>query len=394
MPTDELTSQVDDEILGSSPGDQRRSGIIAGLAFVLALAALAISALLWLEEHDFGAEASAELQAQIDRLEGSNSAQAKELSELKSQFDNVAQRDGSVDTEALSSSLARQQALIEEIQKKVDSERSRGESLQQALEAVQARLMFAESTLAANAPTALDAPEELELAGVAYLLRLAPERLVIFHDVRSANEALVLADAQIAVMDNPMYIGVRRNIAEARQALTEIDLPNPVALSADLDNVQRQIESLTFGSESAASAPGPDGSVESAGSELGWWARLKASLAGLVTVRRTANREASRLTLDDKDFLRQALWMQIEGARLALMRHDQATWDDSLSRARSALGRWFDESSAEYRAVYEGLDGLSQLNIAPELPDISGPWAQLQQLRQARPAPLPPEGPE
>jgi uroporphyrin-3 C-methyltransferase len=113
-----------------------------------------------------------------------------------------------------------------------------------------------------------------------------------------------------------------------------------------------------------------------------------------VTVRRSAEGEASRLTLEDKDFLRQGLWMQIESARLALMRHDQGSWDDSLSRARSVLERWFDDSSAEYRSVYGELAELLQLNIAPEMPDISGPWMQLQQLRQARPAPALPEGQE
>jgi uncharacterized protein HemX len=53
----------------------------------------------------------------------------------------------------------------------------------------------------------------------------------------------------------------------------------------------------------------------------------------------------------------------------------------------AALDRWFDEASPEYRAVYSELERLLQLSISPDLPDITGPWAQLEILRQLSPMP-------
>jgi uncharacterized protein HemX len=72
------------------------------------------------------------------------------------------------------------------------------------------------------------------------------------------------------------------------------------------------------------------------------------------------------------------------------MRHDQESWQDTLSRADDALGRWFDPSTEEFGSVKDELSALSGLSISPELPDISGPWAQLQLIRQAGSIPVAP----
>jgi uroporphyrin-3 C-methyltransferase len=248
---------------------------------------------------------------------------------------------------------------------------------------MQARLIAAEAAAVARPPSRPDTAQQLDLAEVGYLLRLAPERLALFHDLRSADQALELADARLQAMDNPMHIALRQQIADARRALSATSVPNPVAISADLDAVQANLAGLTFGGEAGA----VQAATETAPAEIGWWARLKRSMASLVTVRRQTEEANSRLTLDDKDMLRQGLWLQVEGARLALMRHDQAGWQDTLGRAMAALDRWFDEASPEYRAVYSELERLLQLSISPDLPDITGPWAQLEILRQLSPMP-------
>ena len=46
----------------------------------------------------------------------------------------------------------------------------------------------------------------------------------------------------------------------------------------------------------------------------------------LVKVRRRLDKDLE-LILEDKDFLRQGLWLQLESARLALIRRDGMAWD-------------------------------------------------------------------
>lgn len=391
MPTDDLMP-LEDELLEPQPRKTRSGGLLAGLAILLALGAAALSGWLWWQARDTDGAADMALQARLDSLQQRQNRQAQDLAALQSRLDESSE--SAVDAQALESGLAEQRARSRSLEQELEAQASHARNLQQAIEAMQARLMAVESGLAAQAPAAADAPARLELAGVDFLLRFAPQRLTLFHDIRTADQALALADAQLEAMDNPLHIGLRQRIADARQALAETTLPNPVEISARLDAVQGRLAQLSFG-ERGDEAAVPDGPVtEAGGDEPGWWARLRASLASLVTVRRVADDTAARLTLDDKDMLRQGLWMQIEAARLALMRHDQPAWNDALSRASAVLERWFDPSSTTYRAVHGELEALAGLTIDPDLPDISGPWAQLQVIRQARAAPSAANEPE
>ena len=61
--------------------------------------------------------------------------------------------------------------------------------------------------------------------------------------------------------------------------------------------------------------------------DAGWWESFKQTLSSLVTVRRRVPEDRSMLTLEDKDYLRQGLWLQLESARLALMRNDSAVYN-------------------------------------------------------------------
>lgn len=384
MPTDELTA-LEAESTGPFEDKPPRSGLAAGVAILLALGALALSGLVWWEGRDLHPQDNSQLEATVEQLRQAQSRQTQGISDLASRLDDLAADGAGQKLENLESALSDQIVRNEELHSALETQQSYSRTLQQAIESVQARLMVVETGLAAKAPSGANSPDQFNLAGVDYLLRLAPERLVLFHDVRAADEALARADAQLAAMDNPVYLGLRQRITDARQALADTVLPDQVALSASLDSIQQQLAALTFGGEAVA-VPLAD----SNDAETGWWQRLKASLAGLVTVRRNVDDADSRLTLEDKDLLRQGLWMQIEGARLALMRNDQASWQGTLTRAGDVLNRWFDTSSEAYASIDNQLKELSAISVAPVFPDISAPWAQLQLIRQASPIPVAP----
>lgn len=386
MATDDLMALDDDprDDLRDDHGDKPpRSGGLAALAILLALVAVVLSTWAWWEGREGQADPGSNVRDRLDAMQEVVDSQTRDLAALGERVEAAPERGDGVDTAALQRLQAEQRSSVRALQQELETQQSHARALQQAIEALQARLMTAEINLAAKVPVQREGPGQLDLAGVGYLLRLAPERLALYHDIQSADDALAAADAQLAAMDNPMYIGLRQHIAGARQALADTDLPNPVELSARLDAVQARLAGLGFGAKAAA--PGDDaGAGEEPQSDPGWWARLKASLGGLVTVRRSTTGAESRLTLDDKDLLRQGLWLQIEGARLALMRHDQQAWDAALKRVGDVLDRWFDASSSDFQSARDEVAALSQVKIAPELPDISAPWTQLRVIREAR----------
>jgi uroporphyrin-3 C-methyltransferase len=272
---------------------------------------------------------------------------------------------------------------FERLNQAVNEQLAVSRSLQMAGEALQRRLSAAESALAGVASRELDAGGELDMAEVDYLLRLANERLKLFHDPVAADETLELADMHLAAMDDPIFLGVRQDIASARRTLAAVELPDYFAISSALDSVQESIAQLPFQGEEQ-----PQSSAAETAEE-GWWAKLKGVFSGLVTVRRSTELEDQRISLEDKDYVRQRLWLQVEIAHLALMRRDQASFGSAIDRVRETLSVWFDPSSSAYGQVVAGLDELQATDIEAEIPDISKPWSTLQQVRQLRSRPAP-----
>jgi uroporphyrin-3 C-methyltransferase len=74
---------------------------------------------------------------------------------------------------------------------------------------------------------------------------------------------------------------------------------------------------------------------------------------------------------------------------MALLQRKQQAFDSSLSKAQEWIATHFDPKDATTIALLTGLAELSEVNVAPELPDISGSLSSLkdylgrmQQLRE------------
>ena len=81
---------------------------------------------------------------------------------------------------------------------------------------------------------------------------------------------------------------------------------------------------------------------------------------------------------DQQLFLQQNLRLQLEAARISLLRGNQALYDTSLQTASQLLRDHFDGSDTGVQNYLEQIDKLAKLNVRPELPDIS---ASLMALR-------------
>jgi uroporphyrin-3 C-methyltransferase len=362
------------------PSEKPRGGGsgLAFLALLVALAALLAAAWLWWQDKSSGAAAESLTRSDIVRLDASVSGLSAQLQELREELES--QPDGADDArfEALQTAITEDRQQAAALQQAMQERATLARSTQSAIEALHGRLVAAESALAGLDARELDARGELDLAEVDYLLRLANERLLLFSDPRSADRALALADGHLAALDNPAYLGVRQSIAAARGDLAAVELPDDLAIAGQLEAIQQAIPGLPFPPASPSVAEGE------APAEAGWWEKLKAALANLVTVRRSTEQESRRLSLQDKDYIRQRLWMQVEVSYLALMRHDQDAFRNGLQRVQASLAEWFDPASSEVAAVAQTLDALLAVDIAVSWPDISEPWNTLRLVRAAQ----------
>jgi uncharacterized protein HemX len=157
-----------------------------------------------------------------------------------------------------------------------------------------------------------------------------------------------------------------------------------VGITTQLDSIQQSILDLAFRGEASVS--------QEAGTatEMGWWEKIKDVFSNLVTIRHSTKEENKRISLEDKDYIRQRLWLQLEIAHLSLMRREQKAFGDTLERVRETLTTWFDSGDSAYKAVNRGIDELLAVKIDVDIPDINAPWATLRLIQGRQPGPAPP----
>jgi len=378
----EIESEISD-IPAEEKKPRRRGSVLAFLAFVFALAALAGTAWMWWQDEIAQDESADKVFTEIARLESADSELNLRLKQMRDEVESLPSDDNSGEIAALQQRLESGVAEVDRLEQSLNEQLALSRSLQAAAEAMQGRLLAAEAALNGMTSRELDAGGDLDLAEVDYLLRLANERLKLFSDPLAADRALELADMHLAAMDNPMYLGVRQDIAVARRKLAEVTLPDYFAISNELDTIQESIAGLPFRGENAVPAE------QEQASEEGWWEKVKGVFSSLVTVRRSTDEENERISLEDKDYIRQRLWLQLEIAHLSLMQRDQQAFRNSLARVQETLSAWFDAGSSSYQSVSASLDELVALEVQVDVPDISPPWATLRLIREGRARPTP-----
>jgi len=352
--------------------------VLAFLAFIFALAALAGTAWMWWQDEMSNAQGEARVFEEITRLETANSELSLKLNQLRGEIESLADNDSSAQISVLHKRLEADRSQVDSLDQTIRDQLALTRSLQAAAESMHGRLLATEAALAGLSTQQLDAGGELDLAEVDYLLRLANERLMLFSDPLAADQALEIADRHLAALDNPMYLGVRKEIAVARGELAAVNIPDYAGISGQLDSIQEFAAELPFrGGQSASQTSAPE-------QESGWWEKVKSVFSDLVTIRRSTAQENQRISLEDKDFIRQSLWLQLEIAQLSLMRREQAAFRKSLVQVRESLTTWFDSSDSAYSSAMAGLDKLLAVQIEVAIPDISAPWSTIRLVREGR----------
>jgi len=349
---------------------------LAVFAVLVALAAGATSGWQWWQTYNAD-QSGAALATSLAGLERKQQALEQSIGSLGERLDAGGQQVDAADFSRLQQQTRSLAGQVQEMQRQSAGQQATEAALQGSLRSLEQRLSATESGLASLAANSQNSAVDLAIEEIDFLLHAANERLQLFADPQAADAALQAADVQLEALKDPMYLSVRQRIADARGALAAVPEVDRVKLSARLSSLQRDIDSLAFQGDDRKPAP-------ARAPAEGWWQSFKRTLASLVTVRRRVPGERSWLAIADREYLRQGLWLQLESARLALMRRDAAAYTASLQRVSSTLEQFFEPGNGGVRAMQDGVAALQRIDIAPAMPDISAPWLQLRQLRDSR----------
>lgn len=350
---------------------------IAILALLVALAAVTESAWRWWQEYRTDGT-GVTVQESLQQVKNTQQQLSKSLTSVQGRIASVADTVSADEFSLQADKISGLEKKVSQLSSQVNEEHLAVSAMQGSIRSEEMRISAVEAGLINVAASTRNSSKELDLAEIDFLLRTASERLQLFADPTAADLALQAADIQIEALDDPVFLSVRQRIATVRQALADVPRVDHIELSAKLTEMQAAVPALPF-KGMATQAP-----TAELPADAGWWASLKNKLSSLVTVRRRVPQDDNLLSLEDKDYLRQGLWLQLESARLSLMRSDSVGYTRSLQRLNDTLKRYFENGSEPVQSLLQDLATLELVEVAPAMPDISAPWSQLRQLRDSR----------
>jgi len=356
------------------PREKRSGGGALALFFALiALAAVAAAAFFgyqyWLQLQD-------DLAALNVRLQEAQNQQ---------QVLNQSLQGASEALRAQEAALGQQKGTLAEQQTAVDEARAAFRQQEQKLAAENLNLQERETELRA---AVADVHRRVGRSGTQwmvaeaeYLLRIANDRLILARDTDSARVALGLADQRLRDTKDPGWTGVRDQIARDIAKLSSFQAPDIAGLSARLAALIEQIPQLKI----ATTTIGPERTlparVAREPGERSWqtliddvWAGLKDS----VRIRRRDEPVSAMLAPEQQFFLYENLKLHLEAARLGLARGDQPLFRDNLAIAADWLKKYFEADDSSATAIASAIDEMTEIEIRPEMPDVSQSLRTLQ----------------
>ncbi|MBA3563218.1 MAG: uroporphyrinogen-III C-methyltransferase [Gammaproteobacteria bacterium] len=331
---------------------RQRPSRLAPLAVLLAILALLAAAFVWWEAERAAAgrdQAAAALDGTLAQVRSALENQASVLEQLARRDDQL---EGSI------AGRARDTAELD------------------------TRLRAAERALQERSGLSSAAREALARTEIEQYLRMANRATQLARDPAMALAALRVADDRLRELDDPALLPVREQVTAEMDALEALPKLDVEGIALRLGRMAARVDDLPLDSqiERTGVAIGGESAVEP-GFWSRTWAAVRGALTSLVSVRRSDEQVTPLLAPDQQFFLRQNLRLELETARLAVLRGDAANYARSLRNAREWLTGHFDDSRAGVARMVNTLENLSRVQVEPDLPDISG---SLEALRDAR----------
>lgn len=334
------------------PSRPSRMPLVLSLgALLVAVIAAMAAGWTWISERGPD-ELTVANRASLDRLGDSVDGTSEALRRSERQLSSLEQRDEELATG------------IEDVRQTLDDEL-------RPLGSVPGRLSGLEASLAALQGISSGVRDTWLLAEAEYYMEIANAQLQLAGNPELAKIALELADERIAKIANPRLTDVRRALADELRAIEALDAPDIEGAAVMLASLASAVDSLPLANDVVP--PGQrDVRVDEELSGMDRaLASLKNAMSDVVSVRRTDQPIRPLLPPDAAYFLRSNLTLQLQAARLALLRGEQTIYEQSLDDAAAWIGEYYDTERTPVASALETVNELRQSQTTMTRIDIS-----------------------
>jgi len=252
------------------------------------------------------------------------------------------------------------------------------------LNSLPSRISNVESSVASLAGISAGARETFLLAEGEYYLQIANAQLQLANNPHLAALALGMADERVTQLSDPALTAVRRAISEELALLEVMEKPDLEGATLTLASLARIVESLPIanstsqGDDDIVATDPEQSNIDQA------WGSVKGALSGLVKVTRPDQATLAQTSPDAEHFLRNNIALQLQAARLALLRGEQAIFEQTLADTTALIETYFDVDSAQVIGAQQAIAQIRENVFTVSVPDISGSLRLLRQYRALR----------
>jgi len=343
---------------------KKGGGLIAWLALFAAVLALVAFGV------DFvGDRGTAGESREVDAAIGQQVAAL--TSSVRAAQDSVASLQQSV--AAMSNELAARDSEIAAIERRF-SDRLR------QIESLPGRMAAIEGTVSSLQGISTGARDAWLLAEAEHYMQIANAQLQLAGNPHLASLALDLADERLLQMANPALTDIRRALALELRSLEVMEKPDTEGITLTLASLAAVVDSLPLKYEVALPGDQDEAALdqELTGVDRAL-ASMKSAIDSAITVRRVDETVQPLIAPESQYFLRANLALQLQVARLAMLRGEESVFRQSLDDAASWLTEYFDTESAAVRSSLQTITEIHGSAFSLATPDIS---ESLRLLRQ------------
>jgi uncharacterized protein HemX len=248
------------------------------------------------------------------------------------------------------------------------------------LSSLPSRMTTIEDSVASLAGISTGARQTFLLAEAEYYLQIANAQLQLANNPHLASLALGMADERVTQLSDPALTAVRRAISDELAALEVMTKPDLEGATLTLASLARVVESLPLASTAVEDdAVVEDNSEQSSVDRA--WDSVKEAMSGLVKVTPPDQAKLALVSPDAEYFLRNNLALQLQSARLALLRGEQTIFEHTLDDTSALLNSYFDTSSAQVVSAQLTISEIRGSVFTASAPDISESLRLLRQYR-------------
>lgn len=270
--------------------------------------------------------------------------------------------------------------------------------MQEGVQALQGRVAALEAQLAESQGQRLaleqvyqdlvKSRDERVIAEVEQAVSIAAQQLQLAGNVEAALIALSSADARLARVAGPQFLGVRKLIARDIDRLRALPTADVPGMALKLESIVASVDAMPLAFEQRPLRGGAEPAKKAAAGQPSPWQRFTtetwAELRQLVRVERIDGAGApdpALLSPSQSFFLRENLKLRLVNARLALLSHDARSFREDMRQAREWLERYFDSRAKPVQAAQATIKTLGAANVAVEPPSLNETLAALRNFK-------------